>query len=348
MNYYESKLYMDDLRDMADSSEYLQQLRGKSILITGATGLICSAIVDLLIVYNEESDVCIDLYIAGRNRSRVENRFKQYSDKQYFHYVAYDATSYNGFDFEVDYIIHGASNAYPGMIQSHPIETMLDNFTGMYNLLVYATRVHTENVLYISSSEVYGNKEKLEPFDENEYGYVDLLKARSSYPVSKRAAETLCVCFSEEKGIKTTIVRPGHIYGPTASENDNRISSTMAYDAANGKDIVLKSKGEQIRSYMYMLDCASAILCVLIKGENKTAYNIANSESVCSIRELAETFSQCAKVKVIFDMPSETEKKAFNPMINSSLKSEKLKGLGWKGRYDIEKGVKHTIEILKG
>lgn len=338
---------MNDLYEVANDSEYLQKLKGKSILITGATGLICSAIVDLLIICNEQMNYNMHLYVAGRDGNRANNRFYPYSGKSYFEYVKYDATRKNYFEFKVDYIIHGASNAFPALIQSKPIDTMLDNFVGIYNLLEYATKCSVENVLYISSSEVYGKKENNNPFKEDEYGYVDLLKERSSYPVSKRAAETLCACFSAENGLKTTIVRPGHIYGPTASRSDNRISSTMAYDAVDGKDIVLKSNGSQIRSYMYMLDCASAILCVLVNGENSTAYNIANSNSICSIKELAEKFSVCGNVDLVYDLPDEAEKKAFNPMNNSSLNSDKLELLGWKGKYDIDKGVRHTIDILK-
>ena len=71
----------------------------------------------------------------------------------------------------------------------------------------------------------------------------------------------------QKKDIAVSIVRPGHIYGPTATRKDNRVSTAFAYNASDGKDIIMKSDGAQIRSYCYMLDCASAILYVLLKGK---------------------------------------------------------------------------------
>ncbi len=147
--------------------------------------------------------------------------------------------------------------------------------------------------------------------------------------------------------METVIVRPGHIYGPTASEKDIRVSSAWAYAAANGQDIVMKSDGAQIRSYCYCLDCASAILKVLIDGENLKAYNISNSDSVISIREMAELLAKASGVKLKMELPTETEKKRFNPMNNSSLDSTELYRLGWRGLFDAERGFSHTIKIIK-
>ena len=201
--------------------------------------------------------------------------------------------------------------------------------------------------MYISSSEVYGEKKDSEPYKENQYGYIDLLKSRNSYSVGKRAAETLCASYADEYGMESVIVRPGHIYGPTASPRDNRVASAWAYQAARSEDIIMKSDGAQIRSYCYCLDCASAILSVLINGENCHAYNISNPDSIISIKEMAEILSKCAGVKLKMESASDEERKGFNPMSNSSLESTNLMSLGWKGCFSAEKGFEHTVEILK-
>ncbi len=351
MSLYESVTYISDLREVVNSTPIIKNLKNKSVLITGAGGLICSGIVDLLLMSNELNSTNITIYAADYNIDGANKRFGGYPNKEalkWLKIVYYDATKKNEFDFKVDYIIHGASNAHPKAIAEKPVETMLDNFSGMYDLLEYARKSGTLNTLFISSSEVYGLKTNKNPFLEDEYGFLDILSPRNSYSSGKRAGETLCASYSAEYGMHTNIVRPGHIYGPTAYPKDSRVGSSFAYDVVNGRNLVLKSKGEQIRSYCYMLDCDTAMLTVLLKGENANAYNISNPNSIITIKELAEMYASAGGVEVIFDLPTEAEKAAFNPMDNSSLDSTKLEGLGWHGLFDAKRGTSHTISVLKG
>ena len=109
----------------------------------------------------------------------------------------------------------------------------------------------------------------------------------------------------------------------------------------------MKSNGTQIRSYCYTLDCASAILLLLLKGEKEQAYNISNRNSIMSIKELAEQFAKEAGVQVQFQIPKEEERQAFNPMDNSSLNGEKLELLGWQGLFGGEEGTAHTVRIIR-
>lgn len=344
----DNRQWNDDLNRTLERLPILNELNERSVLITGANGLICSAIVDLLVRYNETKNGCIKIIAAGRSSKRAEERFGIYSHKDYFEFVNYNALDQDfRYDQKADFIIHGASNASPEMIIREPVETMMANFSGLLALLNYAKKVGTERVLYISSSEVYGRKEKSTPFGENEYGFVEILNPRSSYPVSKRAAECLCVSYSEEYGVASVMVRPGHVYGPTASVDDNRVSSSWVYDAAYGKDLVMKSDGSQIRSYVYCLDCASAILTVLLKGNSSAAYNISNPESIISIRQMAEIISSAAGVELKIESPTENERKAFNPMLNSSLTSDSLTDLGWHGCFNAVEGFSHTVQILR-
>lgn len=348
MNIYNSEKWIDDVYKTMDVLPELEELAGKSLMITGCTGLICSAIVDVLICWNESHKDKITIFAAGRNTHKISSRFTPYVNKEWFIIIPYDASSTkNTLNLPCDYIIHGAGNASPDKIIKEPVETMLSNFFGIKYLLDYAKEKGAKRVLYISSSEVYGRKEGELPYQDNDYGYIDLLNVRNSYSVAKRAAETLCVSYAVEYGIESVLIRPGHVYGPTALESDNRISSSWAYDAACGKDIIMKSDGSQIRSYCYCLDSASAILKVLIKGENVHAYNVSNPDSIISIREMAEILVKTANVKLKTEAPSEDERKGFNPMSNSSLDSSELLNLGWKGLFNAECGFSHTEEILK-
>ena len=347
MGLYDSKTYIDDLDFLIRNLPWIEAFEGKTIFITGATGLIGSAIADILLRYNETYNGRIKICLAGRSEERAVHRFSRYIYEDYCTFIEYNATRKNELPNDIDYIIHAASNAYPLIIQQNPVETMQDNFCGLMELLEYSTQYTVRNIVYVSSSEIYGRKDNNDPYQEKEYGYIDILDPRSSYSISKRAAETLCACYVKEYGTGVSIVRPGHIYGPTASRLDNRVSSMFAYNAVDGTSIIMKSDGAQIRSYCYMLDCASAILYVLLKGKQGEAYNISNDSSILSIRELAEELAKIGEVELKFELPSELEKNAFNPMVNSSLNSEKLCSLGWKGWFDYKLGLEHTVKIIQ-
>ena len=342
------KLWFRDIDTVLSVLPELVQLDKHSVLVTGASGLIGSAVVDILIRFNETHKGTIQIIAAGRSAEKMQRRFSLFFQKDYFHFAQYDALDTNIIiDEKADYIIHGAGNAYPALFSREPVETMVSNFTGTLKLLDFAKEHNTKRFLFISSSEVYGLKENNFPFKENEYGYINLLDSRNAYSTGKRAAETLCASYSDEYGMETLIVRPGHIYGPTASRDDNRVSSAWAFQAAENKDIVMKSDGTQIRSYCYCLDCASAILKVLLKGEKTKAYNISNPNAIIDIKGIAEIMAQEGNVKLIKEIPTDIEQKSFNPMDNSSLDSSSLEGLGWIGFFDPKTGFSHTIQIIR-
>ena len=348
MGIYDSSLWISDLDEIVRSLPELKGLSGKSVLVTGAGGLICSAFVDVLIRWNALHEEKIHIVAAARDERKVKERFGPYAREPWFSFIFYDAASNaNVFVKPCEYLIHGASNASPNRIVEQPVETMLSNVTGMKELLDYAKDAGSKRVLFVSSSEVYGKKEGNHPFRNDEYGSIDLLNARNSYAIGKCAAETLCVSYAAEYGVDCVIVRPGHIYGPTAGVRDNRVSSAWAYSAARGEDIVMKSDGSQLRSYCYCLDCASAMLKVLLKGEASHAYNISNPDSIISIRMMAEILAKHGNINLRMELPTEKEKKGFNPMQNSSLDSRELESLGWRGLFSSERGLSHTVDILK-
>lgn len=340
MNYTEK--YLADLRRISMSVPRPQRLEGSRVLITGAGGLICSALVDFLL----SLDLGIQVYAAGRSIEKLKNRFAHWQACDNLRFIRYDALEPLDTDIPFDYLIHGASNASPKAYSTEPVQTMLANLTGMDNILRYA-RDHGENrVLYVSSSEVYGRKEGSQPYHEGEYGFVDILNPRACYPSSKRAAETLCAAYTSQYGVETVIVRPGHIYGPTATPSDDRASSQFPRDVLAGKDIVMKSAGAQLRSYCYVLDCVSAMVTVLLEGTAGRAYNISNPNSVVTIRQMAEAFAGAAGRRIVFENPSDVETRSYNLMDNSALDAQGLTELGWQGLFDLEAGVKATLDAM--
>ena len=340
MNYTEK--YLTDLKRIRFCVPNPERLAGSRILITGAGGLICSALVDFLL----KLELDIQVYAAGRDTQKLKKRFSYWQNASNLYFVHYDALEPLTLDIPMDYLIHGASNASPKAYSTQPVETMLANFTGMHNVLRYGKSCGSRGVLYVSSSEVYGKKDNADPYGEGEYGFVDILNPRACYPCSKRAAETLCAAYTAEYGLRTVIVRPGHIYGPTATASDDRASSQFPRDVLSGKDIVMKSAGSQLRSYCYVLDCVSAMVTVLLDGQTATAYNISNPDSVVTIRQMAEGFAHAAGRKIIFENPSDVETKSYNLMDNSALDAQRLIDLGWKGLFDLQSGVAATLDAM--
>ena len=135
--------------------------------------------------------------------------------------------------------------------------------------------------------------------------------------------------------------------GPTITDSDTRASAEFTRSALSGNDIVMKSAGNQLRSYCYVLDCASAILYCLLFGESDEAYNISNDKSIVSIRDMAESIAKNGKVQIKYVHPSDKERKSYNLMSNSSLTSKKLEDLGWKACFSLDDGVKATLNLLK-
>lgn len=344
MNY--TSTYINDITQAQEAVPCLDQMKGCSVLVTGATGLVCSAIVDFLLNLNDTQNAGITVYVTARDIKKAEKRFGDCMYRPDVVFVEYDAVQNIDWKFDVDFIIHGASPANPFLYVKQPVETMLANIIGMNNILEYAKEHDTKRVLFLSSSEVYGKKDNSEPYGDSEYGYVDILNPRACYPSAKRACETLCAAYQAEYDVRSVIVRLGHIYGPTAMKSDTRASSQFFYDVMDGHDIVMKSAGLQLRSYCYVVDCVSAIMTVLLNGETGKAYNISNPASVVTIRELAEQIAESSGRRVIFETPSDEEQKSYNLMDNSSLDSGLLEGLGWQGKYGLRDGVEHTLSIL--
>lgn len=315
----------------------LSDIANKKILITGASGLIGRALCEVAL--------SLGATVIGAGRSRA--KFVALEKDSHFRFMSYEATGVFACEDTPDIIVHAASAASPNLYTSQPVETMLANICGINEILRFA-KDHPCKVIYVSSSEVYGKAEPREDgFKEEDSGYVDILSPRSSYPMGKRAAETLCAAYAAEYGVDVSIVRPGHIYGPTASESDGRVSSLWPRVAARGEDIVMKSSGAQIRSYTYAKDCATAILTVALRGKKGEAYNIANPNVACSIRELAETIAACGGIELKMEHPTGAEAAAFNPMNNSRLDADKLVELGWCAEYDVTHGVRETIDSLR-
>lgn len=334
--------YKKDILQIFKSELPWENLSGCNIFVTGATGLIGGCLVETLMM-NPRRDYHV--FASGRNEKRACKRFKEFAEDAAFHFVKYDVMEPLESNVRFDYIIHAASNGSPNFFLQKPVEVMKSNLYGLVNLMEYGLAHGMKRMLYVSSGEVYGEGDGRE-FTEEYSGYVDCTKPRSCYPSSKRAAETLCASYAEEYGADVVIARPCHVYGPHFTEQDNRVYAQFIRNVLRGEDIVMKSMGEQFRSWCYVVDCVSALLYILLKGTNGQAYNIADAKSNISIRELAETIANIGDKKVIIGIPDSDEKKGFNVVTKSVFSTEKLENLGWMPKQTIRKGLEHSLQFF--
>ena len=347
MSFYKSENYIKDAGIAVNAAVGMERLYGSSVLIAGASGLIGSFMADMFLYANKNMNADITVYAMDLSEERLFARFEGVGMER-LHFVEHNVNELPDFDFPADYIIHAASPAFPAAFNSDPVGTVMSNILGTKYLLDYGREHGTKRMLYISSGEVYGQGDlSLEAFDEIYSGYVDPTSARSCYPNGKRAAETLCASYTKQFGLDTVMVRPSHTYGPTVTRADNRANAQFVNKGLAGEDIVLNSAGNQMRSYTYLADSASAIITVLACGESGNAYNIANSQSRTTIAGFAKEVAAQTGTKVIFADPDEVAKAEMSPIAKQVLSSKKLEGLGWKGQFTVEEGIRHTLNIMR-
>lgn len=332
--------YKGDLKRISQSSLPWEMLKGKNILVVGATGMIGSAFVEMLLLH---SPIDYHVYASGRSQEKFKKLFASYLDKPNLHFVEYDVCESLHGDTEFHIIVYCAGIASPSLYLSSPVEVVTSNIMGVNNVWAYGVKHGLERFLYLSSGEVYGEGNG-RAFKEDEFGYVNCTQLRAAYPSAKRAAESLCIAYGHQYGIETVIARPCHVYGPVFSDYDNRIYAEFIRKVIGHETIVLKSKGNQMRSWCYVADCVSALLYILLKGKNRQAYNIADSSSVMSIRVLADMFASIGNTEVVYDIPSEEEQRVFNPMEFSALDASLLSSLGWTCEGSMIEKVKRTID----
>ena len=337
-------LYQEDLERIAQVSD-ISSLDGKSFMITGATGLIGVCLIDALMHLNQKG-ANISIYALGRSREKAALRLGEYFEGSHFHFVEHEASE-SLLDLpNVDVIIPLASNTHPLAYSKYPIETININVKGAEQALEKALACGAM-VLYPSTVEVYGNARDDDDFTEDYTGKLNLANARACYPESKRLSEALCQSYIAERGVQVKIVRLSRVFGPTMLMSDSKASSQFIQKALAGEDIVLKSKGEQLFSYTYTADAVSAMLLVLLHGEEGVAYNI--SAEMCNVRlkDFAQICAEWAQKQVVFDLPSETEQKGFSIAMRAILDNTRLKGLDWRPQYTMKDAVCRTLSILK-
>lgn len=341
-----NRVLEDDLKTIIAEDLSWEKLKNKTVMITGASGMVGSYMLYVLLMLNDEKHYGIKVDAVMRNVNKLPEEVRNRED---VNVVVADVTKDIPDVGDIDYIIHAASPASPLIMQNQPVETIAANTIGTFKTLELAKEKNAEGYLFISSREIYGQPDEgQEFFYENTYGFVDQLNPRSCYSEGKKAAETMCVCFHEEYGLNTKIARLAHTYGPGMSIYDGRVQADFLKNVYHNEDIVLKSEGTAVRTYTYIADAIAGMYRILLDSED-IVYNIGNEAGKVSIRDLAEILVSIYPergLKLVFDIP-EGGTKGTAPYTLGILSSEKLRKLGWDPKYSVKDGFKRTLEYLE-
>ena len=333
----------EEFEKMLKQFPYFSVLDNKSILITGASGLIAFSLIKFLYWLKKEKKIRINIIAVVRNKNKFMD--KTIGDMPDITVIEKDVVKGVAEidDLKVDYVIHAASNAHPKAYVENPVDTMLANLQGTINYLEFFKYSSSVKFMYISSSEIYGDNNTGLPLVEDNYGCIDTLNVRSSYSESKRAAETLCIAYSKQFNINTVIARPGYVYGPSINSESSRADAEFINRATNGSNIVMKSKGSQLRSYCYVQDCVTALIHILIYGERNNCYNVASEINNISLRDFAEKIANHSGVSVEYQIGDDKDLTMYNKIENSILDISKIKKLGWKEIFTLDDGISNTL-----
>lgn len=345
------KTYEAQLRAAAAQKRIWDALSGSTVLISGATGMLGKCIIDMIMEHdhcNQKNDTRVSIIALSRNAQTAKQRFAEYMELPYFHYISCDVNAPIPECGNVDYIIHAASNTHPRQYSADPIGTITANVLGTKNLLEYGRAHHAKRFCFVSSVEIYGeNRGDTEKFDESYLGYLDCNTLRAGYPESKRLGETLCNAYAQMYGIDFVIPRLSRVYGPTMLRSDSKAIAQFIKKAAAGEDIILKSDGMQRYSYTFVTDAAAGVLYAMVAGAAGEAYNIADSHSDITLRELAAHLAERAGVQVVYELPEEAEKRGYSTATKAMLDASKLEALGWRAAVHIDEGLACTVETLR-
>ncbi len=337
----------EDINKIIEADLPWQELSGKTVLITGASGLLPAYLVETLLHLNKKQ-FYKKVHVIGivKNQKYARNKFMHHKNNEYLNLLKSDVNDLIQIDSKIDIIIHAASHASPKYYAIDPVGTLLPNITGTKNLLELGVKKKIKSFLFFSSGEVYGKATDVSlGTGESSYGWLDPMDVRSCYAESKRMGETMCVAWGKQYGFDVKVVRPFHTYGPGMKLDDGRVFADFVSNIVNGEDIVMKSDGSHKRPFCYISDATVGFLTVLLKGESANAYNIANPMQNVSIKTLAE---------MLIDLFPEKRLKVKSATVNQSqyMRSpiteqlpdiSKLIKLGWMPKIDIREGFYRTI-----
>jgi len=331
----------DILQILDDNNITWNDFYGKTILITGATGLIGSLCIKSLLALEKAPKIIAFVRDLDKGKAMFGNQVD---------YLVGDIRKSIPHSYPVDYIIHCASVTASKTMITAPVDTMTISYLGTMNVMEFARESQVKGVVYISSMEVYGETEEVQnPITEEKLGYINLSRPRSTYPEGKRACELLCYAYYAQYKVPVKIARLAQTFGAGIPKSDNRMSMQFAKSIVQNEDICLHTKGNSLSNYCYSVDAIRGIFTILLKGEDGEAYNVCNDKETRSVSEIAMLVAEKIgknQIRVIYDIP-ENNVFGYAPDSKMRLCSDKLNRLGWTASVSMKEGYGRLVRYLQ-
>lgn len=337
-----NKYIEEDYLNLSKKFIFINDIRGTNILITGATGMIGSLILGFLVYLNENLNLNIKIFGLSRNKTKTEKLY--FYDKVTWLYQGIEEKIEDCYKF--DYIIHTACPTNSQFLKNKPVEVINQSVTGAINIFEYAKKNNVKSIVFLSSIEIYGQIFDYKEVQESEYGYLNHLCSRSSYPESKKIIESLAVAYVNEYNTPIKIARLTQTLGAGVPPTDNRVFSQFARSIINNEDIILHTEGKSSKCYIYTIDAINALFYILFKGNDGDAYNVANEDTYISIYELAKFLKNNFNNKIAIHIELQKNNN-YAPDTLINLSTKKLEALGWKPMYSLYDMFDRLISYIR-
>ena len=348
---YVKKSIYTNLEDIANAPISWDKLRGKTLLLTGAGGFIGYYMTCGILLRNDLYGDNIKVLALERFGDFAKKKFGKLLDRDDVELIVQDITEPIKAE-RADFVIHAASQASAIEFERDPVGTISANLSGTENALNFAKDSNSEASLIVSSLKVYGTLYTGKPYiEEDDNGYVDFTSYKSCYAIGKRAAETLAASYSKQYGMNIRIVRPSYIFGASRLDDD-RVWAQFIANIVRGQDILLKSNGATNRSFCYVTDTVTAMLHVLLDGENCVPYNISNEKSNTTIRGFAQAACEVfpeRNMKLAFANPEDEIMPEPSPLDPTPeiMDNKRIHSIGWEPKIDLKEGIRRAVAILE-
>lgn len=318
---------MTVLKDLAND------LKGKSLLVTGGSGFFGKSICERLTELNQQYDLGIKIYALARNPLPLDG----------VEFISQDVRKEFNFNLQVDYIIHAAT---PVVQTGNSFDEMMDIIVnGTKNTFDFAVKAKCKKFLLISSGAVYGEQpDDVEQVSENQVFHGPFYDNKSAYTTGKRFSEMLAFDLSRKVGMHLNIARCFAFSGKHLPIDQHLAIGNFVNDAINRRTINIKGDGTAIRSYMDAEDLVDWLMTILIKAPQSEVYNVGSDQGL-SIQDLATTIAKHAngvEVTVHGKALDNSRRHRYVPSIKKAQKE-----LGLKLNLSLDESIQRMIEFNK-
>lgn len=336
---------MEDIENILENiKDISKSFHNSRVLVVGGKGFLGTYFINVLKKLNETLENSIDIIvmdnlITAKNIEEPEN-----SNIKFIEQDISKPFSING---DLDYIIHSASIASPPVYRKYPIKTIDVNYQGTRNLLDLAKEKKIKGMLFLSSSEIYGDPTMV-PTPESYWGNVSNIGPRACYDESKRLAETISILYYQQYGVPIKIVRPFNVYGPFLNLDDGRMIPDFMKNTIENSQILIRSDGTPTRSFCYVTDAISGFFKVLILGEPGSIFNVGNDEEI-SVLDVAKKIVKISQknIPIKLEKSSDLNYTADNPKRRCP-DLARIKTLGYQPQVKLDAGLARIYQWYLG